>query len=112
MYATIDKVTLLTEADAGVLLPISCHSTSLFLKAKTIAEQMANRVHAKLGYRPPTEEEKQAAQAQDEPTFNGDLFKRYEVDLEINDFPQTARWKVTSKVSVIPNRKLNSSNLS
>ena len=82
------------------------------LKAKTIAEQMANRVHAKLGYRPPTEEEKQAAQAQDEPTFNGDLFKRYEVDLEINDFPQTARWKVTSKVSVIPNRKLNSSNLS
>ena len=82
------------------------------MKAKTIAEQMANRVHAKLGYRPPTEEEKQAAQAQDEPTFNGDLFKRYEVDLEINDFPQTARWKVTSKVSVIPNRKLNSSNLS
>ena len=58
---------------------------------------MANRVHAKLGYRPPTEEEKAAAQTQEEPNF-GDLFKRYEVDLEINDFPQTARWKVTSKV--------------
>ena len=27
------------------------------------------------------------------------VFRKYEEELEINDFPQTARWKVTSKVS-------------
>ena len=46
------------------------------------------------GYRPPVEEEKE----EETPSF-GETFKRYEVDLEINDFPQTARWRVTSRVS-------------
>ncbi|KAJ8318546.1 hypothetical protein KUTeg_003637 [Tegillarca granosa] len=57
--------------------------------SKTIAEQMAEKIHAKLGYRPPTEEEEQEN--------NAETFKRYEEELEINDFPQTARWKVTSR---------------
>lgn len=52
---------------------------------------MAEKIHAKLGYRPPTEEEEQEN--------NAETFKRYEEELEINDFPQTARWKVTSRVS-------------
>ena len=52
---------------------------------------MAEKINAKLGYKPAVEEEK-------EPEQPGETFKRYEEELEINDFPQTARWKVTSKV--------------
>ena len=54
---------------------------------------MAEKINAKLGYRPvqPIEEEKEAEAPPAE------TFKRYEEELEINDFPQTARWKVTSK---------------
>ncbi|XP_060075225.1 probable ATP-dependent RNA helicase DDX46 [Ylistrum balloti] len=58
--------------------------------SKTIAEQMAEKINAKLGYRPQTEDE-------DGADSNAETFKRYEEELEINDFPQTARWKVTSK---------------
>lgn len=60
------------------------------LQSKTIAEQVAEKLNAKLGYKPVSEEEDQENAA--------DMFKRYEEELEINDFPQTARWKVTSKV--------------
>lgn len=60
------------------------------VSSKTIAEQMAEKINAKLGYRPPQEEER-------EPDVATETFKRYEEDLDINDFPQTARWKVTSK---------------
>lgn len=63
----------------------------LYFQTKTIAEQMAEKINAKLGYRPPVEEEK----VEEKPA---ETFKRYEEELEINDFPQTARWKVTSKV--------------
>lgn len=58
--------------------------------SKTIAEQMAEKINAKLGYTPHADEDKD---------MNGEqeTFKRYEEELEINDFPQTARWKVTSK---------------
>ena len=62
------------------------------LQSKSIAEQMAEKINAKLGYKPPVEEEKE------EESNAGETFKRYEEELEINDFPQTARWKVTSKV--------------
>ena len=53
---------------------------------------MAEKINAKLGYKPPVEEDK------DDDKDAGETFKRYEEELEINDFPQTARWKVTSKV--------------
>jgi len=58
---------------------------------------MAEKINAKLGYRPvqPVEEEKEAMSENVPPA---ETFKRYEEELEINDFPQTARWKVTSKV--------------
>uniref|UniRef100_A0A0B7AZ96 Helicase C-terminal domain-containing protein n=1 Tax=Arion vulgaris TaxID=1028688 RepID=A0A0B7AZ96_9EUPU len=60
--------------------------------SKTIAEQLAEKLNARLGYRPQSEEE----QVVMEPTA-GETFKRYEEELDINDFPQTARWKVTSR---------------
>jgi len=31
------------------------------------------------------------------PVEEGGIFQKYEEELEINDFPQQARWKVTSK---------------
>ena len=62
------------------------------MQSKTIAEQMAEKINAKLGYTP---------HADDDKDLNGEqeTFKRFEEELDINDFPQTARWKVTSKVS-------------
>lgn len=63
--------------------------TAPLVASKTIAEQVAEKLNAKLGYKPVSEEEDQENAA--------DMFKRYEEELEINDFPQTARWKVTSK---------------
>ncbi|TWW75090.1 probable ATP-dependent RNA helicase DDX46 [Takifugu flavidus] len=62
------------------------------VSAKTIAEQLAEKINAKLNYTPveKLEEERQAAEQVETVT-------RYEEELEINDFPQTARWKVTSK---------------
>lgn len=60
------------------------------LQAKTVAEQLAAKLNTKLNYQPKDEDESMMDQ--------GDgLFKKYEEELEINDFPQQARWKVTSK---------------
>ena len=56
------------------------------------ASQAASRkIHGKIGYEAPVEETKQ-----DEKQTENE--QRYEDGVEINDFPQTARWKVTSKV--------------
>uniref|UniRef100_A0A8C5NDS1 Probable ATP-dependent RNA helicase DDX46 n=1 Tax=Gouania willdenowi TaxID=441366 RepID=A0A8C5NDS1_GOUWI len=62
------------------------------VSAKTIAEQLAEKINAKLNYTPveKLDEDRQAAD-------QAETVKRYEEELEINDFPQTARWKVTSK---------------
>uniref|UniRef100_A0A4W3H7C1 Probable ATP-dependent RNA helicase DDX46 n=1 Tax=Callorhinchus milii TaxID=7868 RepID=A0A4W3H7C1_CALMI len=62
------------------------------VSAKTIAEQKAEKINAKLNYVPA---EKQEDDKQE--SAQTESFKRYEEELEINDFPQTARWKVTSK---------------
>lgn len=60
----------------------------------TIAEQIAGKLNAKLNYIPKTAQEEE--DEKDEPKKT--TFRKYEEELEINDFPQTARWKVTSKV--------------
>lgn len=53
------------------------------VSAKTIAEQLAEKINAKLNYTPveKLEEERQAAE-------QAETIKRYEEELEINDFPQ------------------------
>ncbi|XP_020600699.1 probable ATP-dependent RNA helicase DDX46 [Orbicella faveolata] len=58
-----------------------------------LAKQLAEKIHGKIGYEAPVEETKQ-----DEKQTENE--QRYEDEVEINDFPQTARWKVTSKVCV------------
>ncbi|CAO1426982.1 unnamed protein product [Diamesa serratosioi] len=60
------------------------------ITAKTVAEQLAAKLNTKLNYQPKDEDESLLEQADG-------LFKKYEEELEINDFPQQARWKVTSK---------------
>ncbi|XP_071951995.1 probable ATP-dependent RNA helicase DDX46 [Antedon mediterranea] len=63
--------------------------TAPTVSAKTIAEQLAEKLNAKLNYTPKIEEEVVEEQKE--------TCKKYEEELQINDFPQTARWKVTSK---------------
>ncbi|RUS73987.1 hypothetical protein EGW08_018255, partial [Elysia chlorotica] len=62
--------------------------------SRTIAEQLAEKLNARLGYRPQTEEEQIQIEGASQ---SGETFRRYEEELDINDFPQTARWKVTSR---------------
>ncbi|XP_041566557.1 probable ATP-dependent RNA helicase DDX46 isoform X3 [Drosophila elegans] len=63
------------------------------LTARTVAEQMAAKLNNKLNYQPKEDEEGLG------PLIGGttNSFTKYEEELEINDFPQQARWKVTSK---------------
>jgi len=61
------------------------------ITAKSVADQLAARLNAKLNYVPGEGE------IFVKPVEEGGLFQKYEEELEINDFPQQARWKVTSK---------------
>ncbi|VDO94496.1 unnamed protein product [Soboliphyme baturini] len=57
------------------------------VSAKTIAQQLAEKLNEKLNYVPselPPQEEQQE-------------YSRYEEELEINDFPQQVRWRITSR---------------
>ena len=59
-----------------------------YWQTRTIANQMAEKLNAKLGYTAKVEEEEEVVET----------VTRYEEELEINDFPQTCRWRVTSRV--------------
>ncbi|CAH1112047.1 unnamed protein product [Psylliodes chrysocephalus] len=61
------------------------------ITAKTVAEQLAAKLNTKLNYQPKDDDDDDR-NLDDEQTF-----KKYEEELEINDFPQQARWRVTSK---------------
>lgn len=61
------------------------------LQAKTVAEQLAAKLNTRLNYQPKEEEEKEEEEEME-------TFQKFEEELEINDFPQQARWRVTSKV--------------
>ncbi|XP_054266207.1 probable ATP-dependent RNA helicase DDX46 isoform X2 [Macrosteles quadrilineatus] len=60
------------------------------ITAKTVAEQLAAKLNTRLNYQPKDNEDK----SEDEQV---ETFRKYEEELEINDFPQQARWRVTSK---------------
>ena len=55
-------------------------------------DQLAARLNAKLNYVPG-----EGGEPLLRPVEEGGIFQKYEEELEINDFPQQARWKVTSK---------------
>ncbi|KAB0793295.1 hypothetical protein PPYR_12915 [Photinus pyralis] len=60
------------------------------ITAKTVAEQLAAKLNTKLNYQPKDDDDR----LDDD---NEHTFRKYEEELEINDFPQQARWRVTSK---------------
>ncbi|XP_043280842.1 probable ATP-dependent RNA helicase DDX46 isoform X2 [Venturia canescens] len=62
------------------------------ITAKTVAEQLAAKLNTKLNYQPREEDLVEGEGEAGEQTF-----RKYEEELEINDFPQQARWRVTSK---------------
>lgn len=64
-----------------------------------MAEQLAAKLNTRLNYQPKDDDDK--ADDDSEQTF-----RKYEEELEINDFPQQARWRVTSKVSFFFQEKL------
>ncbi|GFV64235.1 probable ATP-dependent RNA helicase DDX46 [Trichonephila clavipes] len=79
------------EAQQTAEAVLKGHLGQPVISAKTLAEQRAEKLHAKLNYQPKADEEgKDEEQAVE-------TFRKYEEELEINDFPQQARWKVTSK---------------
>ena len=61
------------------------------ITTKTVAEHLAAKLNAKLNYQ--KDETAAAGPAAD----TKETFQKYEEELVINDFPQQARWKVTSK---------------
>merc|ERR1712223_1575857 len=60
------------------------------ITAETVADHLAAKLNAKLNYQPSEESEDLDIDGQ-----GG--FQKYEEELIINDFPQQARWRVTSK---------------
>ncbi|XP_050299462.1 probable ATP-dependent RNA helicase DDX46 [Anthonomus grandis grandis] len=65
-------------------------SSALPITARTVAEQLAAKLNNKLNYQPKDDEDKMDEDSEQ-------TFRKYEEELEINDFPQQARWRVTSK---------------
>ena len=60
------------------------------ITSKTVAEQIAEKLNMRLNY---IKQDNQNDQ-------DNDAFKVYEEELEINDFPQQARWRITSKETI------------
>lgn len=52
---------------------------------------MAAKLNTRLNYQPKESDDKSEEE-------QVETFRKYEEELEINDFPQQARWRVTSKV--------------
>ena len=62
---------------------------SSFTQGLGLAKQLAEKVNSKLNYIPAEPEKEEETTSTDD---------RYEDEIEINSFPQQARWKITSKV--------------
>lgn len=63
------------------------------ITARSVVEQLAAKLNNKLNYQPKDDEDGTNLLLPNQPNS----FTKYEEELEINDFPQQARWKVTSK---------------
>ncbi|KAG5442579.1 putative ATP-dependent RNA helicase ddx46 [Clonorchis sinensis] len=63
--------------------------------SRTLAEQAAEKLNAKLGYSKQT----LAGSGEEEPNApaGSDVVRRFEEELVINDFPQSVRWRITGR---------------
>ena len=64
---------------------------------------MAAKLNTRLNYAPVENEEpiEGTAEESGENGSGSDVIQKYEEELEINDFPQPVRWKITSRVNNI-----------
>lgn len=66
-----------------------------------MAEQMAAKLNTRLNYAPVENEEPMEGMSEEGTegaSSASDVIQKYEEELEINDFPQPVRWKITSRV--------------
>uniref|UniRef100_T1P965 Probable ATP-dependent RNA helicase DDX46 n=1 Tax=Musca domestica TaxID=7370 RepID=T1P965_MUSDO len=82
-----------TQVAAEAILKGSS-ATQPMITARSVVEQLAAKLNNKLNYQPKDDEEGAASGLLPN---QANSFTKYEEELEINDFPQQARWKVTSK---------------
>jgi len=66
-----------------------------------VAEQLAAKLNTRLNYAPVENEEAMEGATEEggENASGSDVIQKYEEELEINDFPQPVRWKITSRVN-------------
>ncbi|CAH8627594.1 unnamed protein product [Heterobilharzia americana] len=87
-----ESTAVATATITAAAIPVPPTPTS-----RTLAEQAAERLNAKLGYT------KQASGTGDEESATpntaagSDMVRRYEEELVINDFPQNVRWRITGR---------------
>ncbi|TGZ60095.1 hypothetical protein CRM22_008741 [Opisthorchis felineus] len=69
--------------------------TTGITSSRTLAEQAAEKLNAKLGYSKQT----LAGSGEEEPNApsGSDVVRRFEEELVINDFPQSVRWRITGR---------------
>lgn len=87
-----------SQQTAEAILKGGLASSQPVITAKTVAEQLAAKLNTRLNYQPKDDDGEN--ECGDSPEAGAEeIFRKYEEELEINDFPQQARWRVTSKVS-------------
>lgn len=111
LKAATDRVALLNKKiSSGQVIDRNTAATSQILQGKGLvslsgmglAKQLADKVNAKLNYKPVIEAEPEsAADAEKKKAV------RYEEEIDINDFPQQARWRITSKEIIEQVRELS-----
>lgn len=72
------------------------------ISARNVAEQLAAKLNTRLNYAPQESEEPvegMADEAGEGIAGASDVIQKFEEELEINDFPQPVRWKITSRVN-------------
>ena len=111
LKAASDRVALLNKKiSSGQVIDRNTAATSQILQGKGLvslsgmglAKQLADKVNAKLNYKPVVE-------AEPESVVDAEKKKavRYEEEIDINDFPQQARWRITSKEIIEQVRELS-----
>ncbi|CAH8647621.1 unnamed protein product [Schistosoma margrebowiei] len=87
-----DPNAAVAAAVAAVTIPVPPAPTS-----RTLAEQAAERLNAKLGYTKQTPGAGDEEGAGANTNSGSDMVRRYEEELVINDFPQNVRWRITGR---------------
>jgi len=89
----------LTKLPGGVT-PIVPETSYGAISARNVAEQLAAKLNTRLNYAPQESEEPvegAADEGGDGVAGASDVIQKFEEELEINDFPQPVRWKITSR---------------